>query len=316
MVTVRDILLEIVAEPSRLCLKFKRRDAAVTLKIQAAGCRFYVQNQSYRMPLLSSKSKRQDAASTMPISVIIITHNEEANIGDCLDGLGFAHEVLVLDYASTDRTAEIARSWGASVHVTHDWPGFGPQKNRVLALATGDWVLSIDADERVTPALREEILKAVDSGSLAKAFCFPRRSSYCGQFIDHCGWSPDWVLRLFRRGHAKFTEDRVHEKLVASGSVEKIYTPLLHLSFPDFESVLDKANRYSTAGAQTMASQGKSANLGHAIFHGAWAFFRTYILKRGFLDGQLGLALALSNAEGSYYRYAKLWLITRTKPSR
>ena len=253
----------------------------------------------------------------MAISVIIITHNEENNIAECLSCLGFADEVVVLDHASTDRTVEIAKSLGAVVYTTPDWPGFGPQKNRALALARCPWVLSLDADERVTQALQEEILTAVASGTYGMsgtskvAYRLSRRSSYCGQWIDHSGWRPDWVLRLFCRGYARFSDDLVHEKLQSDGAIGQLHSPLLHLSFPDFESVLTKANHYSTASAHMMASRGQSTNLWCALGHGAWAFIRTYVLRRGFLEGQMGLALALSNAEGSYYRYAKLWLMTR-----
>ena len=247
----------------------------------------------------------------MQLTVIVITRNEQANIEDCLKSVAFADEVIVLDHVSTDQTADLARSLGACVHVTQDWPGFGPQKNRALGYATGDWVLSIDADERVTPELRDEILRTIAAGNTAQAYRFPRRSRYCGQFMLHSGWSPDCVTRLFRRGHAQFSDDLVHEKLLVQGEGGALQSPLLHLSFPDFESVLDKANRYSTAGAQAMRLRGQSATLFDALGHGLWAFVRTYIIRRGFLDGQLGLALAISNAEGTYYRYAKRWLMSR-----
>lgn len=252
-------------------------------------------------------------SNPMRLSVIVITRNERANIADCLLGLDFADEVVVLDNASTDGTADIARSLGAKVSVTKDWPGFGPQKNRVLDLAGGEWVLSIDADERVTPELREEILTIISGASSQNVFSFPRLSSYCGQYMMHSGWNPDFVVRLFRRGSVRFSDDLVHEKLLTLGPVVRLKAPLLHLSFPDFESVLDKVNRYSTAGAQIMLKNDKSASLWGAIGHGAWAFFRTYILRRGFLDGHLGLALAISNAEGTYYRYAKRWLMSRNQ---
>lgn len=245
----------------------------------------------------------------MRLSVIVITRNEQSNIGECLKSVDFANEVVVVDYASTDNTAEIARSFGAQVHVTDDWPGFGKQKNRALGMAKGKWVLSIDADERVDQDLRNEILNAIAKKDGVMAYRFPRRSRYCGQFMRYSGWSPDWVVRLFQRGEAQFSDDVVHERLMVKNDVGDLKSPLMHLSFPDFESVLDKANRYSTAGAQSLHSKGKRASLYGAIGHGVWAFFRTYILRRGFLDGQLGLALAISNAEGTYYRYAKRWLM-------
>lgn len=249
----------------------------------------------------------------MRLSVIVITRNERANISDCLQSLVFADEVVVLDNSSKDGTAEIARSLGARVSVTTDWPGFGPQKNRVLDLAAGEWILSIDADERVTPELRDEILALLAADPTSNVFSIPRLSSYCGQYMLHSGWNPDFVVRLFRRGSARFSDDLVHERLVSQESVVPLKGHLLHLSFPDFESVLDKVNRYSTAGVVGLSKKGKNSTLWSAIGHGAWAFFRTYIVRRGFLDGQLGLALAISNAEGTYYRYAKHWLMLRSQ---
>ncbi len=252
----------------------------------------------------------------MQLSVIIITRNEEANIVECLQSVAFADEVIVLDHASTDATADLARALGARVHTTPTWPGFGPQKNSALALATGDWVLSLDADERVTAALRAEMMQVIQSSDRCNAFEIPRSSSYCGQFIRYSGWSPDYVLRLFRRDCARFSDDVVHERVLFDGRRTRLTSPLLHLSFPDFESVLEKLNRYSTAGAKAMDNRAKSATLVGAVGHGLWAFVRTYFLQCGFLDGQLGLALAISNAEGTYYRYAKRWLAIRNQDAQ
>lgn len=243
------------------------------------------------------------------LTVIVITKNEAHNIVACLRSVAFADQLIVLDSGSSDKTVELAILSGAEVTQHLNWQGFGIQKNCALALAQGDWVLSIDADERVTPALEAEIKAAIDSGRQA-VFAFPRLSSYCGQSMRHSGWYPDHVTRLFKRGSAQFSNDLVHEKLLTSAPVERLSSHLLHESFVDFESVLDKANRYSTAGAQAMRARGKKASLGKAFAHGFWAFFRTYFLKAGFLDGQMGLILAVSNAEGTYYRYLKLWLLS------
>lgn len=247
----------------------------------------------------------------MRLSVIVITRNEQVNIADCLLSVDFADEVIIVDSGSTDETREIASSLGARVTVVQDWPGFGPQKNRALAMAEGDWIFSIDADERVTPELRAEILAVLVDPRSSDVYRIPRKSSYCGQFMQHSGWSPDYVTRLFRRGRAYFSDDLVHERLVTTKAVGTLQARIVHLSFPNFESVLDKVNRYSTAGALSMEKKGKSANLWSALGHGLWAFFRTYFLRLGFLDGQLGLALAISNAEGTYYRYLKRWLVAR-----
>ncbi|SUV88617.1 transferase [Bordetella pertussis] len=149
----------------------------------------------------------------MTLSVIIITKNEAANILACLESVAFADEFIVVDSGSTDNTVELARDFGARVEVTPDWPGFGPQKNRALDLATGDWVLSIDADERVTPELASEIQAAM-AGATADCYEIARLSDFCGRFIRHSGWWPDYVLRLFRRGSARFTDAAVHERVV------------------------------------------------------------------------------------------------------
>lgn len=247
------------------------------------------------------------------LSIVILTRNEARNIVDCVRSARFADEIVVLDSGSTDGTPELARAEGAKVSCGSDWPGFGPQKNRALALATGDWVFSLDADETITPSLRESILAAVRTPGDHQAFAVDRTSSYCGQVIRHAGWSPDWIVRLFRRDAARFSDDLVHERVLVQGSVGRLQGELLHRSFPDFESVLDKVNRYSTAGARSLAERGKRASPAKAVGHGLWAFLRTYVLQRGFLDGAMGLALAISNAEGTYYRYLKLWLLQRER---
>ena len=249
------------------------------------------------------------------LSVIVITKNEAHNIGACLQSVLFANQLVVLDSGSSDGTLEIARTIGAEVSESHDWQGFGVQKNRALALARCDWVLSIDADERVTPALQAEIMAAIALPAL-DAYSFPRLSSYCGQYMRHSGWYPDRVTRLFKRDSAQFSCELVHEKILVSSLVGKLVSPLLHESFTGFEAVLDKANRYSSAGAQMLFARGQTASPGKAIAHGVWAFARTYILKRGFLDGHMGLILAISNAEGTYYRYLKLWLLCKQQKNK
>ena len=231
-------------------------------------------------------------------------------MADCLASLeGIAQQIVVIDTNSTDSTLEIAKNHGAIVSQPADWPGFGPQKNRALDLATGEWVLSLDADERLTPALRSEILTAIHHPAHVDCFAIPRLSWYCGRFIRHSGWSPDYVDRLFKRGTARFSDDLVHERLVPNGQVAKLENPMLHFSFMNFSQVLQKIDRYSTASAEQAFAKGRRSNPLKAILHGMWAFIRTYFIRAGFLDGYQGLALALSNAEGSYYRYMKIWLL-------
>ena len=246
------------------------------------------------------------------LSVILITRNEESNLDDCLASLeGIAQQIVVVDSNSADRTLEIASKHGALMAYPTDWPGFGPQKNRALDLATCDWVLSLDADERLTPALKSEILTAIHHSAHIDCFAIPRLSWYCGRFIRHSGWSPDYVDRLFKRGTARFSDDLVHERLIPKGTVAKLENPMLHYSFMNYEQVLDKLNRYSTASAEQAFAKGKTSNPLKAVLHGLWAFVRTYILRAGFLDGPQGFALAISNGQGTYYRYMKLWQLNQ-----
>jgi len=246
------------------------------------------------------------------LSVILITRNEEANLDDCLASLeGIAQQIVVVDTNSKDRTLEIAKNYGATLAQPLDWPGFGPQKNRALDLATGDWVLSLDADERLTPALKSEILTAVNHSAHVDCFAIPRLSWYCGRFIRHSGWSPDYVDRLFKRGTARFSDDLVHERLIPNGQVAKLNNPMLHYSFMNYSQVLQKLDRYSTASAEQAFAKGKTSSPLKAALHGIWAFIRTYIIRAGFLDGAQGFALAISNGQGTYYRYIKLWQLNQ-----
>jgi len=242
------------------------------------------------------------------LSVIVITKNEASSIVECLASVAWADELIVVDSGSTDRTVELCRGYTDKVHLTTDWPGFGRQKNRALAHAAGDWVLSLDADERVTPELRREMEAAMDHPAGRVAFAMPRRSSYCGKPMRHSGWWPDHVLRLFCRGRGRFTDDPVHERLIVDGPAGRLHSPLVHEAFGSLEEVLETMNRYSSAGAALMHERGRRATLAGAILHGFWSFFHTYVIRAGFLDGRAGFLLAVSNGEGTYYRYVKLLL--------
>ncbi|WP_377712801.1 glycosyltransferase family 2 protein [Paraburkholderia denitrificans] len=257
-----------------------------------------------------------DIAKSDAISVIVIVKNEALDIRECLASVhGWVDEIVVLDSGSTDGTQAICREFGATV-VETDWPGFGPQKQRALETARGPWILSLDADERVSPALRDEILASVKANA-ADLFQLPRRSNYCGQWIHHSGWSPDYVTRLFRRDAARFSNDLVHERVLYSpnSNIATLCEPLLHYSFRDFSDVLGKIDSYSSYGATQGAVRGKRGGLGKALMHGFWTFVRTWIIRRGFLDGKMGLVLAISNAEGTYYRYLKLMLLDTKQPA-
>lgn len=249
----------------------------------------------------------------MKLSVVVITKNEARVIARCLQSVAWANEIIVLDSVSTDGTPDIARSLNAMVTSSADWPGFGAQKNRALALATGDWVLSLDADEWITPELRAQIERAIATPERNVAFKMPRLSSYCGRFMRHSGWWPDHVTRLFKRGAARFSGDLVHERLLVDGTVGALREPLRHEAIVDLADALGKMNAYSTAGAMMQLERGKRSSLTAAVVHGIWTFIRTYVLRAGFLDGREGFMLAVSNAEGAYYRYLKLMLLSEKK---
>ena len=238
------------------------------------------------------------------LSVIIITKNESANIRDCLESVAWADEVIVVDAGSSDATVEICQQLGAKVHV-HDWPGFGAQKNRALDYATNEWVLSIDADERVTPELREEIEQAMEE-ELAQGYYCPRLSQFCGKFIHHSGWYPDYVLRLFKRDAGSFSDHLVHESVTLQGITAKFKHPLLHYSYLTEEDVQRKIEHYSSAAALQMYQRGRRASPLAGPLRGAWAFIRTYLLRLGFLDGVAGWRIARMNAATTYLKYRRL----------
>ena len=205
------------------------------------------------------------------LSAILITRNEEANLEDCLASLdGLAAQIVVVDTQSTDHTLVIAQRYGALISSPSDWPGFGPQKNRALDLASEDWVLSLDADERLTPELRAEIMGVLDKPQ-TDCYAIPRLSWYCGRFMRHSGWTPDYVDRLFKRGSARFSSDLVHERLIPKGPVLKLKNQVLHYSFMNHTQVQEKMERYSTASAQQAFAKGKTASPLKAILHGAWS---------------------------------------------
>ncbi len=239
----------------------------------------------------------------------MITRNEEANIGPCLDALAFCDERIVVDGGSTDGTAVLAKQKGATV-VDHAWQGFGAQKNFALSLATGDWVLSVDADERVSAELAREIAHAIAEGR-ADGYEIPRLSSFVGRDMRHSGWYPDYVLRLFRRGKARFSDDLVHERVICDGPVGRLTEQLAHRSVTRLEQAISRIDRYSTAGAEMLLASGRRVSFSAGITHGLWSFFRAYVLRLGFLDGREGFLLAVANAEGTYYRYMKAWLARR-----
>ena len=190
----------------------------------------------------------------MSLSVIIISKNEAASIRRCIESVKWADEIVVVDSGSTDNTADICRQLGAKVNVTPDWPGFGPQKNRALDLASHEWVLSLDADEWVTPELRDEILAELKNAKTV-AYQMPRLSSFCGTYLKHGGWWPDHIIRLFRKSQCRFSDDLVHERVLVTGEITTLKQHLMHESMRDLDHVLSKMNAYSSAGAKMMLAK-------------------------------------------------------------
>jgi len=240
------------------------------------------------------------------LSAIIITKNEAANIEECLDSLAFCDERIVVDCGSSDSTLLLAKKRGARV-AFHEWKGYGPQKNYALSLAQGEWVLSIDADERVTPELAQAIQAAMRKGD-ADGYELLRWTTFCGKVIRRPFWNQDYILRLFRRGRATFSDDLVHERIVCDGKVARISVPLMHHSVRKLEDALRRMDGYSTLSARQIVASGRPVTFWTGIARGAFAFIRSYVLQFGFLNGKIGFIQAGAIAEGTYYRYMKAWL--------
>lgn len=244
------------------------------------------------------------------LGVAIITKNAALRLEACLHALSFADEIVIVDSGSTDATLEIARAHRARVIETPDWPGFGPQKNRALDALATTWILSIDSDEVVSAELADSIRAAVERSERAM-YALDRLSSFCGHWIHHSGWYPDWIPRLFLRGDARFSDDLVHERLVFDAPVKRLEGKLLHYSYENYETVLRKRDDYSSAGARQRHARGQRGSFAKAIMRGAWAFVRTYVLRAGFLDGKAGYMIAVFNAQTVYYRFMKLAELNR-----
>jgi glycosyltransferase involved in cell wall biosynthesis len=255
----------------------------------------------------------------MSLSVVIITRNEAQHIQACLDSVAFATEVIVLDSASSDDTVQLALDKGALVHQTADFPGFGEQKNRALDLVSCPWVLNIDADERVSQALAQEILKAIaDPASKHPAFDIPRSTYFCGKWIQHCGWTPDRVVRLFRADAARFSDDKVHERLVPKGrnnwdnaEVGHLSVPMLHYSYLSPEDYWRKLKSYSQIWAEQRFALGQKTSVGRAFASALFAFVRSYVFQAGFLDGSMGLAVCVMQAQGTFAKYFTLYCLNQ-----
>jgi glycosyltransferase involved in cell wall biosynthesis len=251
----------------------------------------------------------------LSLSVVIITLNEEANLARTLKSVAWADEILVLDSGSIDRTREIAESFHAKVF-TESWKGFAAQKNSALQKATGDWILSLDADEEVDPALGEEIRGTLAGNPTVTGFWIPRKNFFLGRWIRHGGFYPDPKLRLFRRGAGAFESRLVHEDIRIDGPTASLKNPLLHHAYPTLDGYLEHMNHYSSLGAE-MAATARPAGFSviDIVIRPRLTFFYNYLLRGGFLDGREGLLLHLYHANYVSWKYAKAWERSRSSKS-
>ena len=248
------------------------------------------------------------------LSVAMIVKNEAQDLAKCLETVqGWVNEIIVLDSGSSDETVQIAESFGAKVYVNSDWQGFGKQRRLAQQYVTSDYVLWLDADERVTPELKQSILQAVEKDDKNTVYQVSRLSEVFGKQIRHSGWYPDYVVRLYRTDFAQYGEELVHEKVhyPKHATVKKLSGDLLHFTYKDIHHYLVKSASYAKAWAVQRANAGKKASLLDGVTHAVGCFVKMYLLKAGFLDGKQGFLLAILSAHSTFVKYADLWDRTR-----
>lgn len=245
------------------------------------------------------------------LSVAIIARDAAGQIEACLASVAWADEIVVSDSGSRDGTPEMCRAHGARVF-SDDWLGFGPQKNRCVERAAGPWILSLDTDERVTPSLRAEIEKVLADGTEQDAFEVSRRNYFLGRHVGHGGWSPDYCLRLFRKGRARFSDRLVHEALnVPSGRIGRLQGVLEHFTYGSISDYLERMDRYSALGAAQLQAEGRRARFADLLVRPPLTFVRMLLLRQGWRDGTLGVVLAGLYACATLVKYARLWELGR-----
>lgn len=257
----------------------------------------------------------------MKISVYIIAFNEVDKISDCINSILWADEIIVADSNSTDGTTELAESLGAKVvHIKFN--GYGNLRNQALTHCTGDWIFSLDSDERCTEEVRDEILELIKHTEI-DIFSIPRKNYFMGKWIKHSGWYPNYRQpQLFRSGMMKYDSKPVHEGYISLSNkkIGAISNSIWQFPFKNTEEIMHKANRYSTLGVEKLIEKEKKGSVLKAFLHGMWAFIKHYIFKLGFLDGGAGFVIAFGNFEGTFYRYIKLteqqsdWTMPSSKP--
>lgn len=248
------------------------------------------------------------------LSIIIITFNEESNIKDCIESAKWADEIIVVDSNSKDKTADIARTYTNEVYVV-DENSYSSKRNFAIEKAGGEWIMWLDADERITEELKNEMLKIVNSNTAEfSAYLINRKSYFINKFINHCGWYPDYGLRLFKKSTGiRFDESRVHEKPLFDGKAGKFHSVLLHFTDLTFEHYISKLNSYTTKSALDLRGKGKKSSLMDIIFRPVFTFIKMYFLKLGLLDGYTGLVLCTLSGIHVFVKYSKLNFLTKNE---
>jgi len=244
----------------------------------------------------------------MKLSVYIIAFNEAEKIKDCINSVLWADEIILADSHSSDGTDEIAKKMGANV-VQIEFTGFGDLRNQAISHCNGDWILSIDSDERCTSEVKEEILSIINEPKY-KIYRIPRRNFFMGKWIRFSGWYPNFRQpQLFMKGAMSYDSKPVHEGYInhSKSEIGVLKNSIWQFPFKNFEEVINKANKYSTLGVKKLKKRNKKGSVLFALFHGSWSFLKHYIFKLGFLDGGAGFVIAFGNFEGTFYRYLKLY---------
>lgn len=247
------------------------------------------------------------------ISATIITLNEERNLGPCLESLGFADEIIVVDSGSTDGTEALCRAYPRVRFVDNEWLGFGRQKNHAADLCRNEWVFNVDADERVSAQLAQSIMNA--DFSLYSSFRVARENYFGDKWIKYCGWYPDFNLRLYNRTRAKFSEREVHEAVECSGEVGTLAGNLVHRTYAGVSDYLKRMDRYSTLAAKQMLQDGKFPGRSAIVTRPISTFLKMYVLKQGFREGYYGLLLSSLYAYYTLCKYAKAIELKTAAPS-
>lgn len=257
-------------------------------------------------------------ANKATISAVLIVKNSSDTLRACLESVSWCDESVILDSGSTDTTLAIAREYTSKVFSNTDWQGFGIQRQRAQAEASGDWIFMVDADEVVTPELRASIEKVVADNDQTAVYATPRLSWVFGRFIRHCGWYPDYVTRLYPAAKGRYGDDMVHEKVYYDDGmqVKQLKGDLLHYTYKDMEHYLVKSANYAAAWAEQRYARGKRTSLAEAFLHAVGCFVKMYIVRAGFLDGRQGLLLSLLSAHSTYVKYADLWSRYQNQPDK